>query len=83
MPQAILASEDPASEEEGINASSNTESTIKCDDKEASETVEKKEEKIGAKDKSNKVEAKSSSKKSKNSYSIAALCQVNMNFGVK
>ncbi len=77
MPQAILASEDPASEEEGINASANTESTIKCDDKEASETVEKKEEK-SAKDKSNKVEAKSSSKKSKNSYSIAALCQVNL-----
>ena len=74
-----MASEDPVSEEEGISANTNIESaTLKCGEEEATETAEKKEEKIVYKDKSNKVEAKSSSKKSKNSYSIAALCQVNL-----
>ena len=78
-----MASEDPVSEEEGVNASTNAEATLKCSDEEVTETAaEKKEEKIVTKDKSsNKVESKSSSKKSKNSYSIAALCQVNLNVG--
>ncbi len=73
-----MASEDPVSEEEGINAITHTKDTLKSANEEVTETAEKKEEKNSSKDKSNKVEAKSSGKKSKNSYSIAALCQVNM-----
>ncbi len=77
-----MASEDPVSEEEGVNAITHTKATLKSADEEVTETAEKKEEKNASKDKSNKVEAKSSGKKSKNSYSIAALCQVNLKLRV-
>jgi hypothetical protein len=71
LPQAILASEDPASEEESVDAAAST-----PPDKTAPTSVsaEKNEKASGSREKS--VEAKSSGKKSKNSYSIAALCQV-------
>ena len=76
LPQAILASEDPVSEEETVESA-----TTLADTKVGPESVgpaEKKEKEVSApREKSGgKVESKSSIKKSKNSYSIAALCQV-------
>ena len=74
LPEAILASEDPASEEESSEAVAAPADGAKTED---IDPPEKSENEATAKEKSGgKVEAKSGGKKSKNSYSIAALCQV-------
>ena len=84
MPQAILASEDPVSEEEVpviVNkkvvdeVKSNEAHSKDGNDKVAVQTDDVKEK--SKKVESTKSSSSSSSKKSKNSYSIAALCQVN------
>ena len=83
MPQAILASEDPVCEEEVpvivnkkivVDEVKSNEAHLKDGNEKAAGTTD------DAKEKSKRVEStksSSSSKKSKNSYSIAALCQVN------
>ena len=81
MPQAILASEDPVCEEEVpvivnkkvVDEVKSNEAHSKDGNEKAAGTTD------DAKEKSKRVEStkSSSSKKSKNSYSIAALCQVN------
>ena len=73
LPQAILASEDPASEEEsGENVTPADESKLG----EHENQKEKKEMAQKEKSANGKPDTKSGGKKSKNSYSIAALCQV-------
>ena len=77
LPQAILASEDPVSEEEVVEIAATTGADAKVG-LEGVGPAENKEKEVCPREKSGgKVEPKSSgSKKSKNSYSIAALCQV-------
>ena len=80
LPEAILASEDPASEEESSEAVAVAAAVdrTKLDETDPSEKSDKES---SAKEKNGgKFEAKSGGKKSKNSYSIAALCQVFKDF---
>lgn len=79
LPEAILASEDPASEEESseavVAAAVDRTKLVETDPSEKSDKESSAKEKNGG-----KFEAKSGGKKSKNSYSIAALCQVFKDF---
>ena len=83
LPEAILASEDPASEEESSEAVAVAVAAAVVDRTKLDETdpSEKTNTEASAKEKNGgKFEAKSGGKKSKNSYSIAALCQVFKDF---
>ena len=80
LPEAILASEDPASEEESSEAvvAAAAVDRTKLDE---TDPLDKTNTEASAKEKNGgKFEAKSGGKKSKNSYSIAALCQVFKDF---